>query len=149
MKIVAVGKQLLFVGFLVVVAVVASQARVQAADNDPQVFVGADGEAKSELPTFGDATGLVGKVAEGGYGENVKNTNLQSVIGSIIKGALTLLGSLFLILMVYGGYNWMIASGDAERVKTTHDICLVKKRVKRQIRCFHIFHMIKMVNQNF
>lgn len=48
----------------------------------------------------------------GGY----RATTIEDTIGEIIKMFLTLVGMIFLILMVYGGYTWMIASGDEGKV---------------------------------
>ena len=42
--------------------------------------------------------------------------NLEDVIGTGIGAALTLVGLIFLILMVYGGYLWMTARGAEEQI---------------------------------
>lgn len=42
-------------------------------------------------------------------------------IGKIIKVFLSLLGVIFLILMLYAGYNWMTASGDEAKVSKAKD----------------------------
>lgn len=41
---------------------------------------------------------------------------LSDVIGSGISAALTLVGLIFLVLMVYGGYLWMTARGAEEQI---------------------------------
>lgn len=43
--------------------------------------------------------------------------NLPQFIGNIIKFALTLVGSLFLLLIIYAGFQWMTAAGNTEQVK--------------------------------
>lgn len=43
------------------------------------------------------------------------------IIGLVVKGALSLLGVVFLILMVYGGYEWMTAHGDEQKVTKAKD----------------------------
>ncbi|MBI4779657.1 hypothetical protein HY797_04390 [Candidatus Falkowbacteria bacterium] len=41
---------------------------------------------------------------------------LSLLISQIIKAFLGLLGIIFLILIIYAGYNWMTAQGDEEKV---------------------------------
>ena len=41
---------------------------------------------------------------------------LPSVVGTVIEAFLGLLGVLFLVYILYAGYNWMIAQGDEEKV---------------------------------
>jgi amino acid transporter len=43
-------------------------------------------------------------------------TNLPSVIADIIEVVLGLLGVIFIILLVYAGYEWMTASGNEEKI---------------------------------
>ncbi len=43
-------------------------------------------------------------------------------VGQIISAALGLLGILFLILMLYGGYLWMMARGNEEKVDKAKDL---------------------------
>ena len=40
----------------------------------------------------------------------------EEVVGGYINGALALLGVVFLVLLVYGGYIWMIARGEEAEV---------------------------------
>jgi len=55
------------------------------------------------------------------YGPTIDKT-LEQVVGGIIQVALTLLGVIFLILTVYGGYKWMMARGDEKEVTAAKDI---------------------------
>lgn len=68
--------------------------------------------------TVGDAP--LGIVADdAGYntrGESA-DTELMSMISTIIQAALSFLGVIFLILMIYGGYLWMTASGNEQQVE--------------------------------
>lgn len=41
----------------------------------------------------------------------------QEFIGRIIKAILGIVGSLALVMFVYGGFNWMTAAGNAEKVE--------------------------------
>jgi Type IV secretion system pilin len=49
------------------------------------------------------------------------NTDITQVVGTVIKGALGLVGVVFLILMIYAGYLWMIARGNTEKVERSLD----------------------------
>lgn len=48
--------------------------------------------------------------------------DLGIVSGQIINTALTLVGLIFLILMVYAGYLWMTARGEEDQVKKAQKI---------------------------
>ena len=49
-----------------------------------------------------------------GYKENV---SLASAAGQVVRAALSLLGIIFIFLIVIGGYKWMMAGGNEENVK--------------------------------
>lgn len=44
------------------------------------------------------------------------NTNLQSIVAGLIQAALSLVGVLLLIFMIYAGFLWMTAQGDSKQV---------------------------------
>lgn len=46
----------------------------------------------------------------------------EVVIGKLIQAFLSVLGVIFLGLMVYGGYKWMVAQGREEEVKKAKEI---------------------------
>ena len=48
--------------------------------------------------------------------------SVGTVSGRIINTALTLVGLIFLLLMVYGGYLWMTARGDEGQVEKAQSI---------------------------
>jgi hypothetical protein len=61
----------------------------------------------------------ISKTAEGtGHAESglFAPGNLAEDIGGIINAALSFLGVIFLLLMIYGGYLWMTAAGNEEQV---------------------------------
>lgn len=58
----------------------------------------------------------------GGAGYNPENKDINVVIGQIITIALSFLGVVFLLLMIYGGYLWMTAHGNEEQVKKARNI---------------------------
>jgi uncharacterized membrane protein YjgN (DUF898 family) len=47
--------------------------------------------------------------------------DLPTIIGTVIKAALGLVGVIFLVLMVYAGVIWMIARGDEAKVAKAKD----------------------------
>lgn len=52
-----------------------------------------------------------------------ENTNLAYFIGArIINPALGLVGVIFFILMIYGGFLWMTARGNPKQVGTAKDV---------------------------
>lgn len=48
-------------------------------------------------------------------GDNIKTP--QQLIGRIINTALGLVGSLALLMFIYGGFMWMTAAGNDDRIK--------------------------------
>lgn len=77
------------------------------------------------LPYFVFASEAVDKlklVGEGGgYAANTDITSFSQILGMAVKAALGLLGVIFIILMLYAGYNWMTASGDEDKVTKAKD----------------------------
>ncbi|HDQ22387.1 MAG TPA: hypothetical protein ENN28_00235 [Candidatus Uhrbacteria bacterium] len=62
---------------------------------------------------FGDATRLMGKTsAEAG----VVRGSLPGIAASIIQFLLGLVGIIFFILFLYGGFAWMTAGGSEEKI---------------------------------
>jgi hypothetical protein len=67
-------------------------------------------------------SGLVDTGYEAGYdtdtvGKEGAESFLNSRIGLIISTALSFLGVIFLILMIYGGFLWMTAKGNEQQVE--------------------------------
>ena len=62
---------------------------------------------------------MTGKVAvQSGYDvANVNAQTLSTTIGQLIRAILSLLGTIFLVLVIYAGILWMTASGNDEQVK--------------------------------
>ncbi len=59
-------------------------------------------------------TGLSTSANAAGFSQG---NDLPTVIGTVIKAALGLVGVIFLVLMVYAGVIWMIARGDEGKVE--------------------------------
>jgi len=50
------------------------------------------------------------------------NTTIETVIGRTIQTFLSVMGIIFLALMLFGGYKWMIAQGREEEVTKAKNI---------------------------
>ena len=86
---------------------------------DPS-FSPPSGSDTSPVKSLLNATGDAAKY-------NVKDINdgtisISSVAGGIIKIFLSLLGVIFVVLLIYGGFLWMNARGNAEQVTKSQDL---------------------------
>jgi hypothetical protein len=52
------------------------------------------------------------------------NITTASIAGGIIKIFLSLLGVIFVVLMIYGGYLWMTARGNQEQVTKAKELII-------------------------
>lgn len=77
------------------------------------VVVHAEGNLGSALGNLGSAGQQAGTSGQSDVG---------SLVGSIVNGALTLVGTIFFILMVYAGYLWLGSRGEEEKVEKAKDI---------------------------
>lgn len=50
------------------------------------------------------------------------NFSLGVVIKVVIQGALSLLGIVFLVIIVFAGYRWMTAAGNEDSIKKSQDM---------------------------
>ncbi len=75
------------------------------------------------LPNIALAQGAImdnlNEATESSYKQDVP---LMQVIGNIIKILLMLLGTIFVILLLLGGFRWMTAQGDAKKVEEARDL---------------------------
>ncbi|MFH1430818.1 MAG: hypothetical protein ABIG71_04890 [Candidatus Uhrbacteria bacterium] len=83
-------------------------AQIPAANNAPAGET-AGAAAQGGLNTTATAGGLLVK------------SDLTVIIGKVIQAAISLVGVIFLILMIYGGIRWMTAQGSSEIVKKAKD----------------------------
>jgi len=61
-------------------------------------------------------------VARGSYDVNTNENTLLDNIATIIQVVLGLLGTIFVILMIYAGILWMTAGGNDTQVKKAQNI---------------------------
>lgn len=57
-----------------------------------------------------------------GFDASTDSTTFSKTLGTVVKGALSFLGVIFMILMVYAGYLWMNARGDESKVDKAQSI---------------------------
>ncbi len=70
-------------------------------------------------------TDIAGDAATaGGYAKTTSETTFAETIGTVIYLVLSLVGAIFLALMVYAGYIWMTARGEEEEVKKAQKIII-------------------------
>ncbi|MFA6194511.1 MAG: pilin [Patescibacteria group bacterium] len=79
--------------------------------------------------SFSPVLAQSGTVNTGGSGITLTNplgdvTSPQAFIGKIINSILGVVGSLALLMFVYGGLTWMTSSGSADKVKKGRDTLL-------------------------
>ncbi len=66
--------------------------------------------------------GLTDIQASSGFSDaKGENGSIFSILGAVISVFLSLLGIIFIVLMIYGGYNWMIAAGEEAKVTKAKD----------------------------
>ena len=57
----------------------------------------------------------------GPYTAPATNTSLASTLGILISAALSILGIVFIIIIIIAGYQWMTAQGKEDQVKKATD----------------------------
>jgi hypothetical protein len=57
-------------------------------------------------------------------GEDGKAPSANTIIGRVINAVLGIIGSLALLMFVYGGITWMTSSGSPEKIKKGRDIII-------------------------
>lgn len=57
-----------------------------------------------------------------GIASSVKDNSLPAIVGKIINVFLSILGVLFVVLMVYGGYTWMTSFGNSQKVDKAKEL---------------------------
>ena len=73
------------------------------------------GTAKGDLQT------QLNKAGSPWGGVPAGETSLAGIVATVVKAFLGLLGIIFLVLIIYAGYNWMTAAGDEEKVTKAKD----------------------------
>ena len=58
--------------------------------------------------------GLDNTAKKGGI--KASQTNLPTIIGGVVGAVLALVGGIFFLLILYAGFNWMMAQGQEEKI---------------------------------
>lgn len=64
----------------------------------------------------------MGTLSNAGKKAGTGDAKVESVVGSIINAALSMVGLIFLVLMVYGGFLWMTARGEESNIEKAQKI---------------------------
>ncbi len=75
------------------------------------------------LVTFAQ-TGTTGGAGTVTLTNPIGETNPNIIIGKVINAVLGIVGSLALLMFTYGGFTWMLAAGNNERVQKGKDILI-------------------------
>jgi hypothetical protein len=77
-------------------------------------------------PVSAEGIDLGGKRAEQAAGaagfSKAGPTTLAATIGTVVKAALSMIGILFMLLIIYAGFLWMTARGEEAKVEKAQDI---------------------------
>ncbi len=106
-----------FFGILVLIALLILPFFVFADSDMPEVIVDSDEESAFEENSVNKSPlQKLEKIGqESGYSTD---RSLPAVAGSIVNVALSLLGIIFVILIIVGGFKWMTAGGNENDVAT-------------------------------
>lgn len=52
------------------------------------------------------------------------NTDIAAVIGNVILTLLTLLGVVFIVLIVFAGFRWMLAKGEEQKITEARNLII-------------------------
>ncbi len=59
---------------------------------------------------------------EAGYNPSTDKLSFASMVGTLVKAVLSLVGVIFIIITIYGGLIWMTAAGNDEKVSKAKNI---------------------------
>lgn len=76
--------------------------------------------APAAKPSLSEVSGLSATAGAAGIGAT--NTDLPTIVGRLIGAALSLMGIVFVVLLIYAGFLWMTAQGNDEKVKQAKKI---------------------------
>lgn len=57
----------------------------------------------------------------GDSGKIFENVSLSTIVAKVINAFLSLLGTIFIVLTLLAGYNWMTAGGDESKIQKAKD----------------------------
>lgn len=99
-------KQLTFIVFLTGILLIPS-------------FVLADAEHPNISDAFGNESAMDASATKAGY--NVKTNNVNTIISIAINFIFGILGTIFMINVIMGGFDWIMAGGNEKKVESSRD----------------------------
>ncbi len=81
-------------------------------------------EAKAREGVNSALDGLDATTNEGFGPSHGLETDVPTAIGKVVGAGLAFIGTLFLILIIYGGFVWMFARGNEQEVKKAKDLII-------------------------
>lgn len=81
-------------------------------------------EGTYDANTFKEQSGLNKTAEVGGYDVSANSTTPEQLVGKAIYVVLGFIGVIFMILLIYGGFVWMTAGGNEEKVKKANGILM-------------------------
>ncbi len=81
------------------------------------LFVAQNVLAQTSGGLLTDTTALTGATSETATTAKLSEMKIGDLIGKVLKAVLSILGVIFLILMIFAGFNWMTSNGNEEKVK--------------------------------
>jgi len=57
----------------------------------------------------------------GDSGKIFENVSVSTIVAKVINAFLSLLGTIFIVLTLLAGYNWMTAGGDESKIQKAKD----------------------------
>lgn len=88
----------------------AAQAQEESSLGDSEIINSPSGSNSRIMDRMKSVAGEGGYVVDGG-------TSLPEVVGVIINAFISLLGIIFVILIVSSGFTWMTSEGNEEKIK--------------------------------
>lgn len=73
-------------------------------------------------PGTGNPDGIAGSQTVSLSNPLGSDVTIPGLIGRVINAILGIVGSLALVMFIYGGFTWMLAAGSSEKVKKGKDI---------------------------
>ena len=67
-------------------------------------------------------TAFTNGIDQANVGAGFKETSVAAFVGVIVQAILGVIGVVFLVLMVWGGFLWMTAAGDDKKIKKATDL---------------------------
>lgn len=101
--------------------------QVPDATNENCVKPPAKGDASSGAPGAPGSPGQVGGEVRFNYSgmtNPLETVSVSVVVGRVIKAILAIIGSIFLIMVIYGGFTWMTAAGNDTKVAKGRNILI-------------------------